>query len=202
MQAESRKNDPEGVRRRVIDVAYRTFTTRGYGATAIHDLKAEAGVSGGAFSHHFPTKKALGLAVIEDRVLAAVESTWMEPVRRADTAADGIRAVFDDVIAELDGKKSVAGCPLNNLVIELAGADPDMQKALDAVFHAWRQAIAEKMREDIAAGRLRGIDPERSATFVVAAYSGAMAMAKSAQSSEPLRICADQINRYLAQDTV
>lgn len=186
------------MRRRVIDVAYRAFTTRGYGVTAIHDLKREAGVSGGAFSHHFPTKKALGLAVIEDRVLAAVESTWMEPVRRADTAADGIRAVFEGLIAELDGKKSVSGCPLNNLVLELAGTDADMRRALEAIFRNWRETIAGKMRDDIAAGRLRGIDAEEAATFVVAAYSGAMAMAKSAQSSEPLRICAEQIDRYLA----
>jgi AcrR family transcriptional regulator len=200
MRSRSRTNDPEGVRRRLIDAAYRAFTRNGYGSTAIHDLKRETGISGGAFSHHFPTKKSLGLAVIRDRVRPVVEETWIEPVRRAETAAHGIAAVFNDLIADLDGRRRIAGCPLNNLVIELSGTDRDMRIALDAIFRSWRTTIAEKVRDDNAAGRTRVADPDAAAMFVVAAYSGAMAMAKSAQSTEPLRICAEQIKLHLASD--
>ena len=57
--------------------------------------------------------------------------------------------------------------------------------------------IAEKLRTDQAAGALKKVDPEDLATFIVAAYSGAMAMAKAKQSSEPLATCAQQLAAFV-----
>ena len=119
-----RSNDPKAMRRRVLDVAARAFQARGYHATSTHDIMREAGVSGGALHHHFPTKKALALAVIRERVAQAVEETWIEPLRSARTAADGIADVFGRIAATLDDRGRVLGCPLNNLALELALPDP------------------------------------------------------------------------------
>jgi AcrR family transcriptional regulator len=188
-----RSNDPEATRRRVLDVAARAFQARGYHATSTHDIMREAGVTGGALHHHFPTKKALGLAVIRERVAQAVEETWIEPVRSARTAADGIAEVFGRMAAALDDRGRVLGCPLNNLALELSLADPEFQNAVQNVFEDWQAAITQKLRGDQAAGALRNADPESLATFIVAAYSGAMAMAKANQSSEPLKRCAQQV---------
>jgi AcrR family transcriptional regulator len=192
-----RSNDPEAMRRRVLDVAAAAFQARGYHSTSTHDIMREAGVSGGALHHHFPTKKALGLAVIRDRIAQAVEETWIEPVRSAPTAADGIRAVFGQLTATLDDRGTVLGCPLNNLALELSLADPEFQQALQSIFERWQTALAEKLRADQAAGALKTGDPEQLATFIVAAYSGAMAMAKAKQSSEPLGTCAQQLAAFV-----
>jgi AcrR family transcriptional regulator len=185
-----RSNDPEATRRRVLDVAARAFQARGYHATSTHDIMREAGVTGGAMHHHFPTKKALGLAVIRERVAPAVEETWMEPVRSARTAAEGMADVFGRIAATLDDRGRVLGCPLNNLALELALADPEFQGAVQNVFEGWQAAITQRLRADQAAGALRNADPEGLATLIVASYSGAMAMAKANQSSEPLKRCA------------
>jgi AcrR family transcriptional regulator len=177
----------------VLDVAALAFQSRGYHATSTHDIMREAGVTGGALHHHFPTKKALGLAVIRERVAQAVEETWIEPVRSARTAADGIAEVFGRMAAALDDRGRVLGCPLNNLALELSLADPEFQNAVQNVFEDWQAAITQKLRADQAAGALRNADPESLATFIVASYSGAMAMAKANQSSEPLKRCAQQV---------
>jgi AcrR family transcriptional regulator len=192
-----RSNDPEAMKRRVLDVAAAAFQTRGYHSTSTHDIMREAGVTGGALHHHFPTKKALGLAVIRDRVAQAVEETWIEPVRTASTAAAGIRKVFQQIAVSMDARGTVLGCPLNNLALELALADPEFQHAVQSVFERWQTAIADKLRADQAAGALKNVDPEALATFVVAAYSGAMAMAKARQSSEPLGTCARQLAAFV-----
>lgn len=192
-----RSNDPEAMRRRILDVATAAFQTRGYHSTSTHDIMREAGVTGGALHHHFPTKKVLGLAVIRDRVAQAVEETWIEPIRSAPTAAAGIRNVFQQIAATIDARGTVLGCPLNNLALELSLADPEFQHAVEAVFERWRTAIAEKLRADQAAGALKKVDPEDLATFIVAAYSGAMAMAKAKQSSEPLGTCAQQLAAFV-----
>ena len=192
-----RSNDPEAMRRRVLDVAAAAFQARGYHATSTHDIMREAGVTGGALHHHFPTKKALGLAVIRDRVGQAVEDTWIEPIRTAPTAAVGICEVFQQLTATLDHRGTVLGCPLNNLALELSLADPEFQQALQSIFERWQTALAEKLRADQAAGALTDVEPERLAAFIVAAYSGAMAMAKAKQSSEPLAVCAQQLAALL-----
>lgn len=198
-RTQRRTNDPEGLRQRLVNTAFMAFATRGYHATALHDLKREAGVTGGALSHHFPTKKALGLAVVQDRVADAVEETWIKPVERASTAAAGIAAVFAAIVADLEGKGAVSGCPLNNLALELSRHDEDFQTAVDAIFVRWRSAIADKLRADLGAAAASGIDPEAMATLVVASYSGAMAMAKACQCTEPLKICAGQLEAILRQ---
>src|ERR1051325_10404570 len=75
----TRTNDPAGMRTRVLDVAATLFQEHGYHATSMHDVMAAAGVTGGALHHHFPSKKALGLAVIRERVVPAVAETCMAP---------------------------------------------------------------------------------------------------------------------------
>ncbi|QND68798.1 TetR/AcrR family transcriptional regulator [Mesorhizobium loti] len=190
-----RINDPEGMRKKVLDVAEDAFQARGYHASSIGDLMAAACVSGGALHHHFPTKKALALAVIDERVAAAVEETWIAPVLAASTAREGVRAVFEAVAAELEQQGFVRGCPLNNLAHELSLADPDFRIALAGIFAGWRRAISDKLRADQQAGREEGTDPERFAALTVATYSGAMSMAKTAQDASVLRDCLAGLER-------
>ncbi len=186
-----RKNDPAALRARVLDTAFALLQAQGYNATGVQEIAAAARVTGGALHHHFPSKKALGLAVIRERVATAVEETWLEPVQSARTARDGIRDVFADLAKELDRSGSVRGCPVNNLTLELAFADPDFRAELRSIFDLWRQTLAAKIRDE-APG-----DADRLATMVVASYSGAMAIAKVEQRGEPLRQCAKELDRLL-----
>lgn len=195
MARKKRTNDPEGLRRRVLDAAEDSFQAHGYHASSLGDLMAAAGVTGGALHHHFPTKKALALAVIEERVAAAVQETWVAPLRAAPSARQGVRAVFEAVAAELERQGYVRGCPLNNLAHELSLADADFRLALANVFAGWRQAIADKVRADQEAGGESATDPDRLAALTVAAYSGAMSMAKTAQDAGVLRECLKGLER-------
>lgn len=193
-----RVNDPEGLRRRVLDAAAEAFQARGYHAASMQEIMQAARATGGALHHHFPTKKALALAVIRERVAAAVEAAWIAPVRQAASARAGVAAAFAAIIDALDRQQSVHGCPLNNLALELSLADADFRAAIDEVFAAWRAAIAAKLAAesrspDASAGHAQDV-----AALVVAAYSGAMTMAKAAQGSAPLKACAAQMDRLLA----
>lgn len=189
-----RTNDPEGMRQKVLDAAEEAFQARGYHATSMGDLMAAAGVSGGALHHHYPTKKALGLAVIDERVRAAVIETWIAPVRTAATAWAGVHGVFTAVADALDRQGHVQGCPLNNLAHELSLADPDFRVALADVFGAWHEAIAERFADDQCEGREPvDADPEGFAALAIAVYSGAMSMAKATQDAAPLRLCLKQL---------
>ena len=183
-----RKNDPAGMRARILDTAFALFQDQGYNATSVQHIAAAAGVTGGALHHHFATKKALGLAVIGERVAAAVEEVWLAPVREARDARQGILGIMASLADELDAQGSVRGCPVNNLTLELAFADADYRDELRQLFDRWRQTIA---------GKLGGCAGDQLATMVISAYSGAMAIAKVEQRGEPLRLCARELDRLL-----
>jgi AcrR family transcriptional regulator len=190
-----RVNDPQGTRTRLVDAAFRAFTVRGYNATSLHDLKRELGASGGALSHHFPAKRDLVLAVLRERVAPAVEETWIAPVLLAPTTAQGVQDALEAIAQQLEAQGHVDGCPLNNLALELVQADEAFRALIAEIFEGWNAAIADKLLEDQRNGRAPMADAEDVAALVVAAYSGAMAMAKAAQSAEPLRRCARQLGQ-------
>ena len=184
--ASRRKNDPAGGGARSPDAAYPLFHTQGFNATSVHEITAAARVTGGALHHHFPTKQLLGEAVIEESVAAALEEAWLRPVRSAADAREGIMEVFAALADQLDAHGSVRGCPVNNLTLELAHANPAFRAQLKRQFDGWRTALATK---------LGGADAEARATMVIAAYSGAMALAKVEQRGQPLRVCARELER-------
>ncbi len=190
-----RVNDPQGMRSRILDVAEDLFQRRGYHSTSVQDVVQAAGATGGALHHHFPTKKALGLAVIEERVAREVNATAIEPVLRADRMKTGVLAFFSAVAGELERNQAVTGCPLNNLAMELSLADPDFRHASNVIFERWVGVLAQRFQDDDPA--LAARQAGALATLVIAAYSGAMAMAKASQSALPLRDCAVQLEKLL-----
>jgi len=191
-----RAYDPGATRGRILDVAADEFQRRGYHATSMHDIMRIAAVPGGSVYHYFPTKKSLALAAIRERVAEHLAETWIEPLRKAPTTSQGILSVFDAVTKSI-GDRAVLGCPVTNLALELSLADPDFQHALRACFDRWEKAIADRLREEHPAPKQKTIDSAGLATLVVAIFSGAMSLAKAAQSTAPLRTCRREIVRLL-----
>jgi AcrR family transcriptional regulator len=194
----ARKNDPEGVRARFLDVAAELFQSRGYCATGMQAIFEEAGVTAGAFYHHFDGKKDLALAVIEERVAVEVAQTWIAPLREAKTTLDGVTSVFKSIAAQLETRRAVRGCPLNNLTLELAFADPDFQAGLAKVFANWQSEIEAKLKQDMNEQVLARSKPGPLAAYIIAVYSGAMALCKVQQSAAPLLQCLPELRERLA----
>lgn len=194
-----RVNGPKVLRGRILDAAADAFQSNGYNATSMHDVMRAAKATGGATYYHFPTKKALAIAVIQERVARAIDTTWLERMRTANSTLDGVLTVFAETIAAVEHRRVVAGCEVSNLALELALVDNDFRTELHAVFDHWRLAIADRIRADQAAGALDDSDADELATFIIASYSGAMAIAKAAQDSAPLKACALQLARVLSR---
>lgn len=194
-----RTNDPEGMRARILDAAAALFQARGYHDTSVQDVKRHANVSSGAFHHHFESKKALGLAVVRERVAGALRAAWLDPLIAAPTVADGVRAAMGAIGGELRDQGFVRGCPVNNLAVELAFSDSDFREALQGIFAEWQDGIAKRIAAEPMPTAFAGLAPADLAGLVVAIYSGAMTMAKAEQSSAPLDSAVAILTRLLAQ---
>ena len=65
----------EATRGKLLAVARKLFRNRGYAETFIEEIAARAGVTKGAFYHHFPDKKAIFLAVFHETEQALMEAS-------------------------------------------------------------------------------------------------------------------------------
>jgi AcrR family transcriptional regulator len=56
----------EETRNHILEAAQRLFSTNGYDATGVAEICQSAGISKGAFYHHFPSKQAVFLKLLEN----------------------------------------------------------------------------------------------------------------------------------------
>ncbi|MBN8500913.1 MAG: TetR/AcrR family transcriptional regulator [Sphingomonadales bacterium] len=76
-EAHRRKKDPEAVRAALLSAAGNIVLSEGLGAASTQAIAAAAGVTKGAFFHHFPTRAVLLMALF-DSVLADFENALAE----------------------------------------------------------------------------------------------------------------------------
>jgi AcrR family transcriptional regulator len=152
-------------RRRVLQAAELLFARGGYEATGMADVAERAGVGVGTLYHHFPDKRALLLALIDDwgdRELAHARTR--HDVDRF--LSENARAAFgEDLRNSYERLRREGGFYL--ILLELAERDSDVRQRLLRI----NQLADERLRELLALGQKRGviraeIDPLAAAVLV------------------------------------
>jgi AcrR family transcriptional regulator len=144
---------PRDARRlQLLRAAQDVFVAQGFHAAAMDDIADRAGVSKPVLYQHFPGKRELYLALLEqqvdeltDRVRQAMAAT--EDNRARVDAAVG--AYFDFIDADGEAFRLVFESDLRN--------DPDVRRIVDRGSRASIEAIAEVIAEDTGADRERAL---------------------------------------------
>jgi len=76
-----------GGRRRVLDAAAELFVRQGYSGTTLRQIASEAGIKAGSIYHHFDSKEALFVAVLNDGMLVMTDAFDNTAHELASTAA-------------------------------------------------------------------------------------------------------------------
>ena len=71
-------------RDKILEAAFAEMHRQGYQAASITNIVAETGLTKGALYHHFPAKKDLGLAVIDEVIREGMEAMMFAPLRESD----------------------------------------------------------------------------------------------------------------------
>lgn len=173
--------DPVDTRRRLVEAAIRVVREKGYVATTVDDLCAAAGVSKGAFFHHFADKQAVALAAAEEFSARAESLFAASPLREAATPRDRLFAYLALRKALLAmGDIAEVTCLFGTMVQEVWDTHPTIR---DACGHAIG-AHAGGLVADIAAAKAacaRHADwtPESLALHTQAVIQGAFVLAKA-----------------------
>lgn len=149
---------------------------------SIEDICAGAGVHRGSLYHFFPSKEALGLAVLDVNwammraVLDEAFQAEAEPLARIDLFIDG----FSRMLGLMRQKMGTTpGCPLGDLAAELSAQPGPGRDRAQAVLEAWAGYFTDAVQDAQARGQLaRAADPHATALRVLAYLQGMALLAK------------------------
>jgi AcrR family transcriptional regulator len=85
----------EDMRRRILDAAVKELTDKGYSGLRTADVAIRAGISRGAQTHHFPSKDALTVALVE-HVFQRTAELGRKRSRRVSSVDESIKALLAD----------------------------------------------------------------------------------------------------------
>jgi len=189
---------PDLTRQKLLEAAFAEIHRNGFQAASLTQILADTGLTKGALYHHFPDKKALGLAVIEEMVRPGLAALMFAPLADTRQPLAALQALLADKAAEEDPMVVTLGCPLNNLMQEMSPVDEGFRLQLNGVFQDWVGVLAAALERGKAAGEVRSdVDPDTTAFFIVSALEGCIGMSKNTQSVTAYRSCLAQLGRFL-----
>ncbi len=185
-QRPTRMRAPERTRERLLQAASREIYRTGFQSASLDTILATAGVTKGALYHHFKNKEALGYAVVEEIISPDVRSTWVRPLLNVKDPIDALIDIVQGLSVQLD--VVCGGCQLNNLAQEMSPLDAGFRQRLEAIFDAWRDAMASVLREGQIHGSVRrDVDTRDAASFLIAMVEGYGSLAKNAQDPKIIK---------------
>ncbi len=192
------ERNPEATRKRILEAAFMEIYRKGFQGMRLDDVLNTTELTKGALYHHFPNKRALGYAVVDEVILPIMDAMWLEPLKKASDPMQGLIDVVEQLPEMKPPEIIEYGCPLNNLAQEMSPLDEGFRQRLDYVFRLWHDVTEEALERAKHQGKLReSIDSDETATFIMAALEGCIGIAKNAQSIERLRACNRGLVDYL-----
>ena len=197
-QCEKCASPSEETRKQLLEAAFDEIHRVGFQAASLHRILRRAGLTKGALYHHFPSKLALGYAVVDELLTPYLERRWLEPLRSAEDPVAQMRELLVDSAQNMKHEDVALGCPLNNLAQEMAPVDEGFRTRIQALFDAWRRGINSALESGQGTGQVRDdIDPAQAAGVILACIEGCIGLAKTAQSKELLMECGAGLLAYL-----
>jgi TetR/AcrR family transcriptional repressor of nem operon len=185
-------------RQTLLEAAFAEIHRNGFQAASLTQILADTGLTKGALYHHFPDKKALGLAVIEDVIRPQLAAMMFAPLADTRQPLAAIQALLKTKAAEPDPWVVTLGCPLNNLMQEMSPVDESFRLQLNSLFQDWVAVVTEALERGLKSGEVKPeVNAADTAFFIVSALEGCIGMSKNTQSIAAYRGCLGQLNTYL-----
>jgi TetR/AcrR family transcriptional regulator, transcriptional repressor for nem operon len=190
---------PPGARAKLLEVATALVRQKGYAATSIDDLCKAAGVTKGAFFHHFPSKEALAVAGAQAWTAHAqarifTDAPWMQPT----DPLERLLAHIDFRLAMLDGPAEDFTCFVGTMVQETFATNDNIRAACDASITAYAERLAEDIQPAIDLYDIgHGVTALGLAYHIQAVLQGAFILAKAKGDPAIARETVIHLKRYV-----
>lgn len=172
--------DPEKTRAHILDVAFNEIYRNGFHGVSINDIVKKTSVTKGAFFHYFATKQELGYTIVDEMLKQMIMERWITPLNAYKNPVNGIIIRFKKIIEATPEESVCFGCPLNNLIQEMAPVDPIFKEKLSSVIQLWINENEKYLNKAQELGYLKkGVDTRQLAEFIVMVEEASFGVGKS-----------------------
>jgi len=184
-------------RQHILEVAFKEVFARGFQGVSVDDIVKKTQLTKGAFYHHFPTKLDLGYALVEDVIRPMILERWVRPLDEFKNPIEGILAQMDNLIGKAKPSVLRLGCPLNNLVQEMAPVDPGFKKRLESLLKLWIEEMEKQVERAKLGGYVRqDVNSNQVAHFIVMAHEGFYGLLKGYETPGAFEALYTSLKRY------
>jgi AcrR family transcriptional regulator len=157
----------EETRTKIMEAAIKLFSNSGYNKASVNDICAEAGISKGAFYHHFKSKQELFLALLDG---------WLQTIDSAIEASEELTApeTFMQMTEAFPYIFETAG---NGLPMFLefwlqASRDKKIWDASIAPYRRYHKYFTSLIKKGVDEGSFVEVDPELTSRMIVSTAMG------------------------------
>ncbi len=190
------RSKPANARTKLLQAALGVIRAKGYCATTVDELCLTAGVTKGAFFHHFESKEALALAAADHWSEMTSALFAAAPYHRHADPLDRVLGYIDFRASLLSGPVEAFTCLVGTMVQEAFVTSPPIREACNSSI----SAHARKLEGDIAAAielyGVKGVSAPSLALHTQAVLQGAFILAKAQAGPEVAVESVGHLKRY------
>ena len=166
MKQEERSQETRG---RILATAEQSFAEHGYDVTSVDSICRAAGISKGAFYHHFPSKGSVFVALLNawlaelDRQFTAAQTSGESVPRQVAVMASGVNEIYH-----------VAGTKWD-ILLEFwtkAKTDPEVAHSMVTMLRRYQGFFQQVLDRGVSEGSLQVKDSNLAATILLSVVLG------------------------------
>lgn len=190
---------PVTARDKLLEAAVKLIRTNGFAATSVDQLCGEAGVTKGAFFHHFASKEALGVAAADYWSASTGAFFAGAPFHHYPRAIDRVLGYLDLRIALIAGPPQSFSCVAGTMVQEAFLSSEAIRFACAASISGNADALEPDIALAMAEADVAGTTAASLARHVQTVIQGAFILAKAdgeAEAAATARDALQHLRRY------
>ncbi len=187
---------PLNARDKILAAAVALIRAKGYAATTVDDLCRAAGVTKGAFFHHFASKEALGVAAAQFWSQTTGAMFAAAPYHRPADPLDRVLAYIDFRTGMITGPAESFSCLAGTMVQEVFAASPDIRRACEASIFSHTGTLEADIQAALERYRVTGFTAASLAELTQVVLQGAFVLAKARGGPEVAAESLAHLKRY------
>jgi TetR/AcrR family transcriptional repressor of nem operon len=186
-------------KRKLVDAGVKLMRARGYNATTVDDICADAGVTKGGFFHYFKSKDDIARTALTYFHEDKVHDYEQAPFRKYADPLDRVFGRLDYVKESVGGHGRVTkGCLIGMFAQELAVTNPEIRDVCETFFARMIRDFSHDLAEAKTAHAPDAkFDPKAVAQLYISVVQGSLMLAKIAGKNDALHSSIEQFRVHL-----